>query len=234
MIEIYANTEKLLYIISNKKGEIPRVGIKDYAKPFSGKLEKVLNKGTVNLQSEEDLKTFLKATQEERFSGINFYNIGEKSNTIEFRIGNGTLDADTWIENINLFGGIVKAAEDLARIQAKEEITKEEQEKLKCFELLKDNQISEEEKLEALLVLAIPEENRNIYRERYIVNSRLLEQNPEIKNIITQNVAKTTIDLNKIGRKVFLGSDRVTGQEYYHGSTIIEGDIPRVTDEPSK
>ena len=57
-----------------------------------------------------------------RYSGINFMNTGSQGkNTIEFRLANGTIDPDTWIENINLFGGLVKSAQELAEIQKKPE-----------------------------------------------------------------------------------------------------------------
>ncbi len=76
--------------------------------------------------------------------------------------------------------------------------------------------------MEALLTLAIPEENRDIYRERYKVNSKLLEQNSELEESIIEGLAKGKIDMNKIGRKVFLGEDGITGEEYRNGVRIIE------------
>lgn len=51
--------------------------------------------------------------QNGRYYGINF----KKQDTIEFRLSNGTLNANTWIENINLFGGIIKVAQNIAIIQ---------------------------------------------------------------------------------------------------------------------
>ena len=41
--------------------------------------------------------------------------------TVEFRIPNGTIEPETWIENINLFGGIISASEKLNIIQSKSE-----------------------------------------------------------------------------------------------------------------
>lgn len=169
----------------------------------------------------------MKQNQEHRYFGINFQNIGTRKNTIEFRLPNGTIDADTWIENINLFGGIVKAAEELARIEEKpeEKRAKEEQEKLECLKKIKNKDISQEEKLEALLGIVIPEEERYIYKERYKVNSELLEDKPDIRYAIVGNISKKPLNIKKIGKYVFVGEDAITGEDYRRGSTIIENDL---------
>ena len=229
LTEIWGNAEEILYTISNKAGEIPRSGVPRYASPISSNFENILNSGNIDLTNEEDLKRFVKNAQESRYFGINFMNIGNSKNTIEFRLANGTIDADTWIQNINLFGGIVKSSEDLAKIQTKpeEERTEEEKNMLENFEQIKSSKISNQEKLEALLSIVIPEEHRDIYRERYEVNSQLIEQNPEIKKGITEKVAKSPIDIKKIGKKVFLGKDGVSGQEYNQVNRDIERNLQR-------
>lgn len=225
LAELWANTEKILYIISNNAGEIPRYKFDRNAKPISKYLEIVLNDKTNT--EKESAKELLLEAQENRYYGINFKPANTTHNDkghIEFRLPNGTLDADTWIENINLFGGIVKTAQDLAIIQTKpeQEQTDEERDSLRKFERLKEANVDEKEKLEILLALVIPQEDREIYRERYEVNSKLLEENLDIKEKITSNLAKGTIDIRKIGRKVFLGEDGVTGQEYMDGVRVIE------------
>ena len=173
LTEIWGNLEEILYTISNKAGEIPRSGVSEYASPISSDFENIFNSGNVDLTNEEELKRFIKDAQESRYYGINFMNIEDYNNTIEFRLANGTIDADTWIQNINLFGGIVRSSEDLAKIQTKpeEERTEEEKNILEYFEQIKSSKISNQEKLEALLSIVIPEEYRDIYRERYEVNS---------------------------------------------------------------
>lgn len=220
LAELWANTEKILYIISNKAGEIPRYKFDINAKPISKDLENALNKKTN--KTKESAKKLLVKAQENRYYGINFKPYSRA--TIEFRLSNGTLDADTWIENINLFGGIVKTAQDLAIIQTKpeEEQTVEERDLLRKFEKLKEANVDEHEKLELLLSLVIPQEDREIYRGRYEVNSKLLEENLDVKEKITSNLAEGTIDIRKIGKKVFLGEDGVTGQEYRDGARVIE------------
>ena len=199
LIEIWGNCEEILYLISNKSGELPREGIKNFAKPISGEIERILNEGSVELETEEELVNLVKEAQlyrgiqeVDRGFGINFSNIGNEKNTIEFRLPNGTLDADTWIQNINLFGETMKVCQDLALIQTKnEELSEEEKEMLKTLEKLKYSK-DNSEKLEFLLSLVIPEENRKIYRERYVLNYKLLKENMEMEAIITARLANRT------------------------------------------
>lgn len=227
LAELWANAEKILYIISNKSGEIPRYKFDRHAKPLSKELESELNYEKEHKVKKESTKKLLLKVEDNRYYGINFRpsNTTKSSRaTIEFRLPNGTLDADTWIENINLFGGIIKTAQDLAIIQTKpeQEQTDEERDLLRKFEKLKEANVDEHEKLEILLALVIPQEDREIYRERYEVNSKLLEEKLDVKEKITSNLAKGTIDIRKIGKKVFLGEDGVTGQEYRNGVRVIE------------
>lgn len=199
-------------------------------------MEKILNTDSIELNDENDIKNVLKDVQKEdkRF-GINFKNLGEYKNTIEIRLANGTLDADTWIENINLFGGLVRASQELAIIQTKpeEERTNEENEKLEYFEQIKTTEISEKEKLEALLKIVVSEDIRNIYLERYNTNSKLINENTEIEEAITKGIAKTPIKVKKIGKSVFVGSNAITGQEYEQSSQIIERDLQNSNDNRS-
>lgn len=227
LTEIWVNSEKILFTISNKAGEIPRNGIFEYASPISRNFEEMLNSGNINIENEESLKYFVKRNQQSRYFGINFMNIGDSKDTIEFRLANGTIDADIWIQNINLFGGIVRSSEDLARIQTKpgDERTQQEKKMLEYFEQIKKSKISERDKLEALLSIIIPEEHRDIYRKRYKVNSKLIEQNSVIKKRIIENVTKSPISIKQVGRKAFLGEDGVTGQEYSQTINIIERDL---------
>ena len=171
--------------------------LSSYAKPYSGALEKALNEKTVKLDTVEDVKKFAKEVQNGAGDyGINFNNLGNEKNTIEFRISNGTTDIKTWIENINLFGGLVKASEDLAIIQKKmpEERTDEERIKLKLFERLNKDEIDDSERLEILLQIVIPKEDRDVYRNRYRVNSKLYEKSI-VKDFIKKKLAKNKINI---------------------------------------
>ena len=198
LLEIWGNTEKIMYLISNKEGELPRLGVGEFAKPYSGELEKALKNGSVNLKDEEDLKKFAKEIQVDRGYSINFINLGSDKNTIELRLSNGTIDAKTWIENINLYGGIVKAAEEIAQIQlqSEEERTDEELVKLKKFELLKSKEISDEKKLEALIYITVGQEDLNVYKKRYEANRELMiKYRKEYSPIFQERLAKERINV---------------------------------------
>ena len=178
LFEIWGNTEKILCIISNEKGNIPRSGLQDYATPISPKLHKALEKGTINLESEEDLDKFVREIQKvqhSRESGLNLLNINDGKNTIEFRIPNGSINPDSWIENAKLFGRIIQVSQKLAEIEKQTEITEEDRKLLDLRDMLKE-EVPEQEKLEILLELLFTEQERIVYKERYISNSRLLEQ----------------------------------------------------------
>ena len=150
-------------------------------------------------------------------------------NTIEFRLANGTIDENTWIENINLFGGIVKAAEDLANIQEKneDERSNEEIAKLQSFENLRNSKLNDKQKVNSLLELAVSTEDRNIYQKRFNINSLLIAINPKIKKSITEKVAKSNVSINKIGKKVFTGDEGLTGQDYIKNEGIIQAELRR-------
>ena len=196
---IWNNTEKILYIISNRKGEIPREEVLKYAKPISGKDES--KQKTINLESESDLENFIagiKKIQGDRFSAINYVNVGEEEkNTIEFRLPNGTLDPTTWIENINLFGGLVRVSHELSEIMLKsaEQRTEEEKKMLYNYKVIQTEQ-DERKVAEALIGLCVSQEQMQTYLDRYDENSELLKKTPEINDGLKGQIRK-----NKIGKK---------------------------------
>ena len=196
---IWNNTEKILYIISNRKGEIPRKGVLVYARPISGNDES--KQETINLENESDLEKFIVGTkiiQGTRYSGINYCNVGRKEkNTIEFRLPNGTLDPTTWIENINLFGGLVRVSHELSKIMLKseEQRTEEEKKMLYNYEVIQMEQ-DERKVAEALIGLCVSQEQMQTYLDRYDENSELLEKTPEINDGLNGQIRK-----NKIGKK---------------------------------
>lgn len=159
-----------------------------HAAPISPAISEAIEKGSINLNSEEDLDKFIEQLQnvqtEEndekdmlgRTTSINLLKINNGRNTIEFRVPNGTINPNTWIENVKLFGRIVQMSEKLAQIEKKDESEKSEEDKHleKLMHDLKKN-LPENEKMEVLLELLFTEEERNLYRERYDENSRRLE-----------------------------------------------------------
>lgn len=209
LIELWGNLEKILYIISNAKGEIIRKeGASTYAIPLSRKMEEALQTGTINLESENDLEMFIqqmKSVQDNRYSGLNFLNIGTEKNTIEFRLSNGTIDPYTWIQNINLFGGIVHTAEKIAQLQKipEGERTQEQQLQIELFDKINSPEIPEEEKLESILSLSVDPDKKQIYEKRYEINKKILLEHPEVEESLRGNIASKPIKIKQIGKKVF-------------------------------
>lgn len=234
LFELWNNNEKILYIISNKAGELPRFSFSRYAEPISQDAEENIGE-VIKLSDENDLEKLkfnIAKKQEGRYKGINFKNLGTfGKDTVEFRLSNGTIDSRTWIENVNLFGGLVKTAQDLAEIQSKnpEDRTQEEAERLAIFDRLgTDNTLSEAERAELLIKLVIQEDkSRPIYMERYKINRELLNQNPELEEEIDEKVSHSLIrysDKNIIGKRVFTGSKPVTGMEMGEIGSFLQSD----------
>lgn len=166
----------------------------------------VLNGEEWLLKSENKNKFIkgLKKIQKSRFSGINFGNVEDEYdkinniNTIEFRLPNGTIDADTWIENINLFGGLLSASQELSDIQKKAEyeLTDADIEKLEVFRKIKNSDTDKISKLKYLLELTIRKEDRQIYEERYFINKELLNKNEETNNNLNKYISEEPIILD--------------------------------------
>ena len=181
LFEIWGNAEEIICKISNEKNNIPRFTLQEYAKPISPKINKAIEEGTINLENEEDLNSFIEEIQNiqvNRYSSLNMFNINNGMDTIEFRISNGTLNPDTWIENARLYGRIVQMSQKLAEIEKNPESTKEEKRLVDLKEYLK-SEIPEEEKMEILLDMLFEKEEREIYRERYFSTIKMLEEAPE-------------------------------------------------------
>ena len=219
--EIWANAEKLLYIISNAENTLPRNGVMDYAEPISNDLRLAIQNGQLDLYNEENLNELVKRLKdlqtEEKSKSINFLNVFDKDkNTIEIRVPNGTIDPDIWIENINLFGGIIKTAQDIFIMQKQKILTPEEKERLKCYELLKTKAMNDKEKLEILLKLVLPEELRETYRKRYEKNIELWNENNGVRLQLELSTPKENIQFNRreIGKTIFMQDDAITGKEY--------------------
>lgn len=218
------NSEDLLYILSNEEGSIPREGTMTYAKPFTSKLNKAMEEGSVNLSSELDLDDFIhevkKVQPKQRYIGVNFFNLGSNRNTIEFRMANGTLNPEQWIENINLFGGLVKVAEEIMKIQSKRESDKttEEIQKLELFRTLPSLE-DDNARLTAILDLTI-EGDKSSYLRRFKTNRELIYE--EERNVFSYRnqkfdeqfvLKKGMVKPKNIGRAVLTGEEAVRGEE---------------------
>ena len=203
---IWNNAEGIFYAISNAKGEIPRQGVIEYASPISKKDETFSE--TIKLDSEDDLEKYIKLLKEiqgSKYSGINYRNVGSSGkNTIEFRLPNGTINPTTWVENINLFGGLIRTSHELSKIMKKteEQRTEEEKQMLYNYEILQ-TETDEKKDAEALIKLCVLPEQVKTYLGRYNVNSKLLKHSPEIYKRL-----KERISTKKIGQKVFTEKER--------------------------
>lgn len=200
-LEIYGNCEYIIYLIVNEEGSIPR-GI-EYASPISKKLEDEINNKRLKINSKlsiNNLKETLIEFQGTRGKALNFMNLdSKKSGTFEFRGPNGTINPDIWIDNINLFGSIIRVSQHLAKIIEKDnsQQTFEEKRKLKIFEKLKKG-IDDYEKLELLLDLLFENNSvKNSYKNRYIKNDKLLKEDNHFYELIKSKVVVDKIIIEK-------------------------------------
>lgn len=219
LLEVWYNAERVIYTISNKEGEIPRKNITGYAIPISNEFVIEFEDKKYGKMIQETnlikMKSSLVTRQTVRYDGLNFRNMFNRNKeTIECRIPNGTLDPDTWIENINLFGGIIASAQKIDNLLNKKIRTKEDKRYLGSYFKLINKHMAEEETLECLLNLAIPTEDREIYRKRYAVNNELLQQDNKINSIIKNNTYSGKINFEKMKQQLFESRDRVRGEEY--------------------
>ena len=236
LLEIWYNSERVIYTISNKAGEIPREFVVGYAIPLSNDFMYEFEDGKNDrIITEPDLirmKSLLVTRQSVRYDGLNFRNMFNRNKeTIECRIPNGTLDPDVWIENINLFGGIIASAQKVDELLNKKGRTPEDKQYLASYFKLINQQMTEEETLECLLALTIPVEDRSIYRERYRVNSELIKQDPKIEGIIKSNTYSGKISFEKLKQQIFSGESRVRGEEYTEVGTEISRQIEAIKSE---
>ena len=186
LLELWGNAEEVYFLISNQEGELPREGLSEYASPISKKYE------DSKLPIEEKQDAFIedaKKIQGSRYSSINLLNINNGKNTIEFRLSNGTIDPNIWIENIRLYGRTVQVAQELAEIKEKitsgKELTKEEQNKYRLKQALK-MEMPTDEKMKALITILFDEKEREVYEQRYMANKELESKDHRLEEVKTK------------------------------------------------
>ena len=176
LFTIWSTSEEIIYKMSNQQFEQSRYGVLKHAKSVSDTIQKVLDRGSINITSLKDMAN-LYNTEYERKTSLNLSHAGEENkNTIEFRLSNGSIDPNIIKENVTLYGSVVKAAVYGARNHG----YKSEQ-----FERLKDRELTEEERAKVLMDLLFDsEETRNIFMKRFysvkdgqIYNEVFLPQN---------------------------------------------------------
>jgi hypothetical protein len=111
LIEIWCNTEKILYAICNEAGDAPRMKVVTYAKPVAPKVQEAIENGSITLDNDDQLDEFIssiKALQRadvdypfeeeyNRYFGVNFVNVfdvNKKGNLVKAAKGEkiGTLE----------------------------------------------------------------------------------------------------------------------------------------------
>ena len=198
LLELWGNAEEVYYLIANKEGELPRENIPYYAPPVSRDIQRI---EAENIPEDEFVANAQRII-ESRYRGLNIQNINvnNSKNTIEFRVSNGTLDGNTWIENIRLYGRTVEIAEKLGvilkKLENEEELSKEEKELYGLKERLKQ-EIPLDEKMDILMEILFDEEERKVYRKRYDVNRSLDEEEQ-----IVSNMEFRKVDFKKIYKSV--------------------------------
>lgn len=207
LIELWSNNEELIYLLSNQTGEVYRENVTEYSKPISKKVQESIQIGNFDNSEQltkeefiEKIKDFQKSSKgtNERGYGINFLNVGHEEgqiNTIEFRTPNGSINADTWIENAAFFGGMVEISQKISDISEKAENdrTEEERKIIDIFQQLKSDKISKEQRVSLLLELCVPQDLRHSFSERYNENSKIIENNPKLRDRIIGQIATETI-----------------------------------------
>ena len=192
-LELWQKTEEIMYKITTKENEEHR-GV-SFAKPIAPKIKEFLAHGGFDLnnnkwilESKEDLKEKQLEGEpivSERNFAVNFDNLNNEKNTIEFRLPNGTLDRKELAANIKLFTRLVDVSRDLGIVENKvlkgENLSPDEEILiLKKDVLIGNDKIKDAEKFEALMDLLYKDENeKDIYRNRYRSSSFNLEKEIE-------------------------------------------------------
>lgn len=165
--DIYRMTESVIYAICNPPGEKIRLYAEAHARGANNKIySDIIGFDIYNPQSEAS-KLITDKMLQTKSNGIRFANT---LGTIEYRMSNEPKNAETWIDNINLYVGMVEAAKRLSKIYEKGK-TDGNYEDLRKIGLKEETDEIIEEKLELLLsIIEFPEEYKDIYRERFEVN----------------------------------------------------------------
>ena len=232
LVDLWINCEQIIYIISNQRGEVPRKRISDYAKPISKSFERVTEQGFIKLANAETLNEMENQLNlaSKRCNGINFTNLfNYEKHTIEFRIPNGTINPDTWIENINLFGNILKKCKEITEIRKKEkdELTPEDRTQLKLFNSLVFGELSQDDRANLFIKFIIPESQQQVFNNRYFVNSKLLNLHEDVKEFLSSETFEKPVDFVDIKERLFEKEGRITGSEYAMCATIIGRELQK-------
>ncbi len=203
LLEIWAANEKILYLISNQSNNIPRPYVLQHAKPVSKKIEKLCFLFNLRKNKPNDMVGNMVKLQRNRNYSVNFQNLSHPQkkgeaplNTIEFRLSNGSLSPDTWIENINLFGSIFVTAKKISDIRKKpiSERTSDDLKSLELFNKMKQENLSQTKKLNLFLNLCLPPSLHHIYVKRYNDNKARLAEKTNFNKRIDSAISTHSIN----------------------------------------
>ena len=113
------------------------------------------------------------------------------------------------IDNINLYGGLVKVSQELAEIQAKEpgNRTPEEKEKLAIFDRLgTDENLLEAERAELLIQLVIEDEKLKGVAEGVIIDTGEISN---YRNIVKNKIRETINEIKSGNIKIKPYNDKI-------------------------
>lgn len=170
LLYLFTNCEDIIYKISDRSCSQKRLSIEKYASKIKDRLLISLSNGDLdNAESFSDYIKALKNIMRTRHCGLNLQNINKpEKNTIEFRMANGEIDYKELLANINLFARLIQISHDLNTFD-------ENYYKVKYAQRI-GQEPDEERRFEFLLALLFDDEKeKEIYRERYATNSRIME-----------------------------------------------------------
>lgn len=233
LVDLWINCEQIFYIISNKMGEVPRTSIAEYAKPISKSFETIIEEGSVDFANIISLRAMENQLNRasQRTNGINFNNLSDyEKHTIEFRLPNGTIDPNTWIENINLFGNTLRKCKEITEIRKKDkdELTPEEKSELKVFNSLVFGDLNMDDRANILINFVLPENQQKVFKDRYFVNSKMLNLHNDVKQFLSNETFDQPIDIADIKEKLFEKEGRITGVEFALCTTVIQHEIQKM------
>ena len=180
LFEIWTSVEEILYLILDDVGSIPRWDVSGFATSFVDSLngQKEVVCESFYKEDEEFIKD-LHLWQNDKHNGLNLTHVQSGTNTIEFRVPNGTVSFPVWVQNIKLLGRLMMVSKRLSSFYKNGSSDSRDYTLWNLKEQLLEDRC-EEEKLELLLNLLFLDEEKEVYRERYYTNKSLLneENNP--------------------------------------------------------
>lgn len=174
LFEIWENAEEFMYKISTKSGENLRKEVGFQAAPTQAIIQEMFDSDSIKINSYNDVikiadeytrRYMLGYSSSGRTKSMNLQCIAEgKQNTIEFRIPNGSVDAEEIQKTANLYARIV---------QTSKRLSEDPEYKKDIFEKFKIS--CNEEKLSYFLDLIFDDiEDKMVYYDRYFSQDRKL------------------------------------------------------------